>query len=66
MFDKLLASNRLNTSLHNYFGETALHMAMKSGNLTYVQKLMAKSTDVINSTDSDGNTPLHMAAYAGE
>ncbi|AHF74492.1 ankyrin repeat family protein [Candidatus Sodalis pierantonius str. SOPE] len=68
MFDSLLAAEGQDPSLPGWYGETALYMAVnlavKSGNLSYVQKLMAKSTDEINATEYDGNTALHMAAYA--
>ncbi|MEN3258736.1 ankyrin repeat domain-containing protein [Sodalis endosymbiont of Spalangia cameroni] len=70
MFDSLLAADGQDLSLHGWCGETALHkavkLAVKSGNLSYVQELMAKSTDEINATDYDNNTPLHIAAYADE
>ncbi|WP_308824177.1 ankyrin repeat domain-containing protein [Sodalis praecaptivus] len=68
MFDSLLAAKGQDLSLHEWYGKTALHMAVnlavKSDNLSYVQKLMAKSTDEINATDYDDNTPLHLAARA--
>ncbi|CAL5427707.1 unnamed protein product [Camellia sinensis] len=48
--------------------ETALHMAIYENKEEIVEKLVQqidRKTDVIQSTDNKGNTPLHLAAKLG-
>ena len=43
---------------------TKLHLAAMAGNLTLVQKLAARGTD-IDAKDNEGRTALHWAAHSG-
>ena len=45
-------------------GETALHIVIKRGDMTYVRFLLAKGADP-NMKDNRGNTPLLLAATSG-
>jgi len=45
-------------------GGTALHFAAKYGQLSLINKLLAKGA-VVDAKDNDGVTPLHAAAYNG-
>jgi ankyrin repeat protein len=45
-------------------GETALHIVVKRGDMTYLRFLLAKGADP-NMKDEKGNTPLLLAATAG-
>ena len=46
-------------------GETALHIVVKRGDMTYLRFLLAKGADP-NIKDDKGNTPLLLAATGGE
>jgi len=67
--DDELAVKRIMSALVNVDGRdakgaTALHYAVRRGNLDVVMQLLAKNAD-INTYTLDGITPLHVAADAG-
>lgn len=50
----------------NAVGETALHLAVKSGSADMVRFVAEELTVNINSKDAYGRTPLHWAAQKGD
>ena len=43
----------------------AIHDAAKAGDLATVTALLNANPNLVSSKDSDGDTPLHIAAYKG-
>nr|CAH7734314.1 unnamed protein product [Callosobruchus chinensis] len=58
MVDFFLTCDELNLDNQNFFGETALLLACRSGKIELAQKLIGKGANV-NMPDSYGRTPLH-------
>ena len=59
-FNALINSNH-NPRLPTKRSDTALHLAVKAANNDIVTELMKQCPDLINSQDSDGWTPIHIA-----
>lgn len=43
-----------------------IHSASQEGEIMTVQRLLQADPELVNSTDSDGSTPLHLAVYSGQ
>ncbi len=62
----LLASDHNGaTLLHEIARHTAFSAVMTPGEATALAKLLIAAGAPLNAQDSDGNTPLHLAAHAG-
>jgi len=62
---QLLMDMRADSCAANSRGETGLHLACSAGQTEVVQLLVQTAIQIIDNQDSEGNTPLHAAAYAG-
>lgn len=56
----LLETEAVDTSAKNFFGESAVHLAVKSNSLNVLNLLLAAGTDA-STPDYFGNTPVHLA-----
>lgn len=60
----ILLYNETKVHLRDETGDTLLHYAMKSGNVSLIRRLVT-GIDDLRAFDSDGATPLHVAARGG-
>lgn len=61
---ELLVDNSSLIASENFFGDTALHIAVTSGNNDMIKVLLEAGADV-NTKGASGVTPLHLASFYG-
>lgn len=62
---KMRKSAKINVMARNKYGETPLHVACRSGNLSRVSDILASPNASINARDNNGWTALHEACSHG-
>ncbi|MDR3646815.1 MAG: ankyrin repeat domain-containing protein [Candidatus Babeliales bacterium] len=63
VFKALLASDKLNINVQNMVGDTALHLAVKTGNTAIVFHLKNDARTATETPDFNGKTALNWAYY---
>ncbi len=66
---KILTDNNIDFLIQDNAGQTALHLAAHQGKLAAVVAILDAAhskQELLESTDEQGNTPLHLAAISGD
>ena len=66
ILDYFLINNPEMVTPRNYFGKTALHLAVSTGDICMVEKLVLVATDLIHIRDTFDFTPLQRAVWKSE